>query len=82
MLDVDLISLDNYIQTLPSVPSNGSDEQKLLQAVSIYKAASHNQGKLPQKKKFSSFGITYYRNYSIQNVNKELRRALLGDAWE
>jgi hypothetical protein len=82
MLDVDLVSLDNYIQTLPSVPSNGSEEQQLLQAVSIYKAANHNQGKLPQKKKYSSFGRTYYEGYSIQNVNKELRRAMLGGAWE
>ena len=82
ILDVDLVSLNNYIQTLSSVPSNGSEELKLLQAVSIYKAASHNQGKLPQKKKFSSFGRTYYEGYSIQNVNKELRRAMLGGAWE
>jgi hypothetical protein len=82
ILDVDLISLNNYIQTLPSVPSTGSEEQQLLQAVSIYKAASHNQGKLLQKKKYSSFGRTYYQGYSIQNVNKELRRALLGGAWE
>ncbi len=82
ILDVDLVSLNNYIQTLPSVPSNGSGELKLLQAVSIYKAASHNQGKLPQKKKLSPFGRTYYEGYSIQNVNKELRRAMLGGAWE
>lgn len=82
ILDVDLVSLNNYIQTLPSVPSTGSEEQKLLQAVSIYKAASHNQGKLPQKKKLSRFGRTYYEGYSIQNVNKELRRAILGGAWE
>ena len=33
-------------------------------------------------KKHSDFGRTYYEGVSVQNVNKTLRRALLGNSWE
>ena len=36
----------------------------------------------PQRKKPSPFGRMYYEGTSIQNVNKELRRAILGNCWE
>jgi hypothetical protein len=35
-----------------------------------------------QRKKASPFGRMYYEGPSVQNVNKELRRAMLGNCWE
>lgn len=35
-----------------------------------------------QRQKPSVFGRTYYKGTSVQNVNKELRSAMLGDCWE
>lgn len=35
-----------------------------------------------QRKKPSDFGRMYYEGVSVQNVNKELRRAMLGNCWE
>lgn len=35
-----------------------------------------------QRKKPSDFGRLYYGGVSVQNINKELRRAVLGDCWE
>ena len=35
-----------------------------------------------QQKKPSEFGRMYYEGVSVQNVNKELRRAMLGNCWE
>lgn len=82
MLMVDLTSLNHYIQTLPTTPIQGSVEQRLLQAHTVFKGASANQGQWPQKKIRSPFGRTYYEGISIQNVNKDLRRAILGGAYE
>lgn len=82
ILTVDLLSLDHYIQTLSTTPGSGSVEQRLLQAYTVFKGASSYQGRWPQKKKESLFGRTYYEGTSIQNVNKDLRRAILGGAFE
>jgi hypothetical protein len=37
---------------------------------------------LPQKKKHSEFGRTYYEGHSVQSVHKSLRQAMLGDCFE
>lgn len=44
--------------------------------------ALHTGGKYYQRKIHSDFGRTYYAGTSAQNVNKELRHAMLGDCWE
>jgi len=44
--------------------------------------ARHTGGWFPQRKILSAFGRTYYSGLSVQNVNKELRRAMLGNCCE
>jgi hypothetical protein len=39
-------------------------------------------GNYLQRKKPSLFGRMYYEGTSVQNINKELRRAVLGNCWE
>jgi hypothetical protein len=39
-------------------------------------------GNYIQRKKPSQFGRIYYEGISVQNINKELRRAVLGNCWE
>jgi len=48
----------------------------------ILSVAKDKGGKYYQRKKPSDFGRTYYSGISVQNVNKELRRAMLGNCWE
>ena len=57
-------------------------KQFLLQAHVILSVAKHKGGKYYQRIKPSDFGRTYYAGTSVQNVNKELRRAMLGNCWE
>jgi hypothetical protein len=52
------------------------------QALLILAVAKHTGGIYPQRRKESPFGRTYYSGISVQNVNKELRRAMLGNCWE
>jgi len=54
----------------------------LFQAHIILSVAKDKGGKYYQRKKLSDFGRTYYAGTSVQNVNKELRRAMLGNCWE
>jgi hypothetical protein len=54
----------------------------LRQAKTILGAASVFKGIYLQRRKPSDFGRIYYEGTSIQNVNKELRRAVLGNCWE
>lgn len=84
-LDVDIKSLNAYMQWVAEQSTLISKEEKqriLLQAGSIHAEASSNGGRYAQIKKPSVFGRMYYEGLSIQNVNKELRRAVLGDCWE
>ena len=48
----------------------------------ILSVAKDKGGKYYQRIKPSDFGRTYYAGTSVQNVNKELRRAMLGNCWE
>jgi len=57
-------------------------KQYLLQAHVILTVAKDKDGKYYQRKLPSDFGRTYYSGTSVQNVNKELRRAMLGNSWE
>jgi len=85
LVEVDTESLKSYIYWLTVEARHISREQKdqaLRQARIILAISSVLQGHFPQRKKPSEFGRTYYEGTSIQNVNKELRRAVLGNCWE
>lgn len=85
VLEVDQASLGSYVQWLTERASLLSAESKshvLQQAKTILATAQSQGGYVYQVKKPSVFGRMYYEGLSIQNVNKELRRAILGDCWE
>ena len=82
--DADMDSLDRFIQQY--YPSTGKVQKKdftaLFQAKCVHAAAKFRLGLFYQKKSPNFFGRTYYEKLSVQNVNKDLRRAMLGDSWE
>lgn len=85
VVDVDCESLKNYIIWLSTTAKHYSAEKKataLRQARLILAVAQQLDGKYLQRKKPSPFGRTYYEGVSVQSVNKELRRAMLGQGWE
>lgn len=85
MINVDMKSLSYYITWLKHESKFISEEKKqiyLLQADTIFRIAQHTDGYFLQEKKSSAFGRNYYVGTSVQNVNKELRRAMLGNCYE
>ena len=84
-VDIDMKSLRNYIAWLKNdakLLEEKKKEQYMLQADTILRVAQYTNGIYIQKKKSSVFGRNYYSGISVQNVNKELRRAMLGHCWE
>ena len=84
-LDIDVASLKNYISWLQTEARHYTITKKnyyLFQARLILAVAHHTGGIYLQRKIASSFGRNYYAGTSVQNVNKELRRAMLGNCWE
>jgi len=82
---VDIASLEAYIAWLhkgATMISPGRVRTYTEQAQLILSVARHTGGWFPQRKKLSAFGRTYYSGLSVQNVNKQLRRAMLGNCWE
>ncbi len=82
---VDIASLEAYIAWLhkgATMISHGRVRTYTEQAEVILSVARHTGGWFPQRKKLSAFGRTYYSGLSVQNVNKQLRRAMLGNCWE
>lgn len=82
---VDTASLKNYIEFLLTEAKHIAQDKIELyvrQAKLILAVAMHMKGYYIQRKKKSIFGRTYYAGLSVQNVNKVLRRAMLGDCWE
>jgi hypothetical protein len=82
---VDIASLEAYIAWLhkgATMISPGRIRTYTEQAEVILSVARHTGGWFPQRKKLSAFGRTYYSGLSVQNVKKELRRAMLGNCWE
>jgi len=82
---VDIESLKSYIIWLCTDAkhlSPGRLETYTQQAMQILCVAKHTNGFYLQRKKISEFGRTYYQGVSVQNVNKTLRRAMLGNCWE
>ena len=82
---IDISSLEAYIAWLHSGAkkfSPGQIRTYTEQSQLILSVAKHTGGYFPQRKRLSPFGRTYYSGLSVQNVNKELRRAMLGNCWE
>jgi hypothetical protein len=84
-VSIDTKSLQNYMRWLRNGAtkfSAGKRKLYLLQAHVILTVAKDKDGMYYQRKLPSDFGRTYYSGTSVQNVNKELRRAMLGNCWE
>lgn len=82
---IDVDSVKNYIR---KIVKSGieltalQEETNARHAIYILRIAQLNNGVLPQKKKLSEFGRTYYEGHSVQSVHKSLREAMLGDSYE
>ena len=84
-IKVDIRSLENYIVWLSQDARLLSKDKKataIRQARIVLGCALAFNGWYLQRKKPSAFGRMYYEGVSVQNVNKELRRAMLGNCWE
>ncbi len=84
-VDIDIASLQNYIAWLQNEARHYTANKKshyLFQARLILAVAQHTSGSYYQRRIKSDFGRTYYEGTSVQNVNKELRYAMLGNCWE
>lgn len=82
---VDIESLKAFVHWLGAGAEFGSKEKRqqiLNQAKLVLAVSSINGAIFPQRIKLSPFGRTYYEGLSVQNVHKELRRAMLGSCWE
>jgi len=85
LVPVDKESIKSYIIWLTTESQHISREKKdqaLRQARIILAIASVMDGFYVQRRKPSAFGRVYYEGTSVQNINKELRRAVLGNCWE
>jgi len=86
VLEVDLDSLENYSVWLERGSHYLSDlkKQTIRRQINYIKEITKcfNSNYFVQKRKPSKFGRTYYHGTSIQNVNKQLRRAILGNCYE
>jgi hypothetical protein len=85
VVPVDKESVKSYIVWLSTEADLITLEKKnqaLRQARIILAIASVFNGNYLQRKKPSLFGRMYYEGTSVQNINKELRRAVLGNCWE
>lgn len=84
-LPVDIPSLKSYMTWLADNSTKINTTEKsiaLRQAKIILGVASVFKGIYLQRRKPSAFGRIYYEGTSVQNINKELRRAVLGNCWE
>ena len=84
-VDIDVASLQNYIIWLQEEARHFTETKRnhaLFQARLVLAVARYTGGTYYQRKIHSDFGRTYYSGTSVQNVNKELRHAMLGDCWE
>lgn len=82
---IDIPSVQNYIRKLVKSEIELTalqEETNARHAICILRIAQLNNGMLPQKKKHSEFGRTYYEGHSVQSVHKSLRQAMLGDSFE
>ena len=84
-IQVDARSLESYIVWLTTEATKLTKDKKaaaIRQARIVLGSSKAFNGWYLQRKKPSEFGRMYYEGVSVQNVNKELRRAMLGNCWE
>lgn len=82
---IDTSSLKQFIVWLTHRANkiNQVERQMLArQAQVIFRIAEVGDGELPQKKKHSHFGRTYYQGISVQSVHRTLREAMLGNCYQ
>ena len=82
---VDMRSLESYIlwlSTEATLLTKDKKDSALRQARTVLGCSSVLNGWYLQRKKPSAFGRMYYEGVSVQNVNKALRAAMLGNCWE
>ena len=82
---IDIESLQAYIVWLNTKATKfnaASVETQTRQTMQILAVAMYTNGFFPQRRKPSEFGRMYYAGVSVQNVDKTLRRAMLGNCWE
>jgi hypothetical protein len=82
---VDVESLKAYVvwlETQSQLIKDAKKDTALRQSLTILGVAAVTRGYYLQRRKASPFGRMYYEGTSVQNVNKELRRAMLGNCWE
>ena len=82
---VDMESLQNYIDNLGNskrIYPTHVKELYATQAAYIKQLSQCFNGQFQQHVTESQFGRNYYVGTSIQNINKELRSAVLGNCWE
>jgi hypothetical protein len=82
---INIKSLKGYMEWLhysaDKIPK-ATKEQIAAQCEKILSVAELTKGGFIQRKNPSEFGRMYYKGVSVQSVNKELRRAMLGNHWE
>jgi hypothetical protein len=84
-VEIGVASLKNYIIWLQEEAQHFTETKRnhaLFQARLVLAVAQHTTGIYYQRKIHSNFGRTYSSGTSVQNVNKELRHAMLGDCLE
>lgn len=84
-IKVDQESLQAYLVWVSSKCSKMTAEKKeaaIRQGKTILAISKVLGSEYLMRKKPSEFGRMYYEGTSIQNINKELRRAVLGNCWE
>lgn len=82
---IDTSSLKQFIVWLTHRANkmNQVERQMLArQAQVILRIAEVGDGELPQKKKHSHFGRTYYQGISVQSVHRTLREAMMGNCYQ
>ncbi len=81
---VNIASLRNYRRWLESSATrlNQAQKEQYLQQSQVILTVAEILGCYLQRKKPSPFGRMYYEGLSVQNINKELRQAMLGGCWE
>ena len=83
--EVNIDSLNTYID---SIAPQGIEPRKNKLRIAFHQArriaavATYKNGVYYQKRKLSFFGRIYYEGLSVQNVNKTLRVAMLGNGYE
>ena len=71
-----------WLSTQAALINSARKALYLRQAKIILTVANLTKGVFYQRRKPSPFGRLYYEGVSVQNINKELRRAVLGNCWE